>query len=312
MAEHWNEEGPRGHPLIATLAGGALLLLAALLGPRFASPLPLPALLVGGAAAGVVLWLIGLVATTRHAGLVWKLGSLVVLIGAGLGAALIAHGQFQIRSRADASSFAEIELAPDGSVMLPAGIAGRGQVSALYAEAVQADAAEARAFNDALAKFGAASLNSPYLLQQNPKPIQDCAAIENVRALAVAQSAKKLERRAALRRAIGSASLPVSAKQGIAQIVGDAKTDPMLANRQAMLDATAELCKLLARKSWVNANAYFGFASGADGAAFKAIQARRQTLAADADAIDAAAKARILAGREQVRGALSHSIYEKE
>jgi hypothetical protein len=312
MSEDWNGEGPQGHPLIATLAGGALLVLAALLGPRFTSPLPLPALLIGGAAGALILWLIGFLVTTRRASLIWKLGSLVLLIGAGLGAALIAHSQFQTISRADASSFAEIELASDGSVKLPAGIAARGPVSRLYAEAVQADAAEARAFTDALAKFGAASLNSPYLLQQNPRPIQDCAAIDNVGALAVAQSAKKMARRAALGRAIGSASLPVSAKQGIAQIVGDAKTDALLANRQAMLDATAELCKLLARKSWVNANGYFGFTSGADGAAFKAIQAKRQTLAADADAIDTAAKARILAGREQVRNALSHSIYEKE
>ncbi|MDG2533409.1 hypothetical protein P6144_07120 [Sphingomonas sp. HITSZ_GF] len=312
MSEHWEEEGPYGHPLIATLAGGALLVLAALIGPRIAAPLPLPALLIGGAAAGLVLWLIGFVATTRHASLVWKLGSLVLLIGAGAGAALIAHGQFQTRSRADASSFAEIELTADGSVILPQGIAGRGPVSALYAEAVQAEAAEKRAFADALTRFGAASLNSPYLLQQNPRPIQDCAAIDDVRALAVSQSAKRLERRAALARAVGSASLPVAAKQGITQIVGDAKADPVLTNQQALLDATAQLCTLLARKTWVNANAYFGFPNGADMAAFKAINARRQALSGDADAIDAAAKTRILAGREQVRDALSHSIYTKE
>jgi hypothetical protein len=312
MPEHWEEEGPYGHPIVATLAGGAILVLAALLGPRFASPLPLPTLLIGGAAAGLVLWLIGFLATTRHSNLLWKLGSLLLLIGAGVGAAMVAHGQFQTRSRADASSFAEIDLASDGSVMLPQGIVDRGPVSALYAQAVQAEAADTRAFTDALAKFGAPSLNSPYLLEQNPKPIQDCAALDNVRALAVAQSAKRLDRRAALARAIGSASLPVSAKQGVIQIVGDAKSDPTLANQQALLDATAELCRLLARKSWVNANAYFGFPNGADGAAFKAIGQKRIALSVDADAIARAERARILAGREQVRGALSHSIYTKE
>lgn len=312
MSEHWEEEGRYGHPLIATLAGGAVLVLAALLGPRFASPLPLPALLIGGAASGLILWLIGFLVTTRHASLLWKLGSLILLIGAGAAAALVAHGQFQTRSRADASSFAEIELMPDGAVVLPQGIAGRGPVSALYADAVQAEAGDKRAFTDALAKFGATALNSPYLLQQNPKPIQDCNALDNVRALAVAQSAKRLERRAALARAIGSASLPISAKQGIIQIVGDAKNDPILGNQQALLDATGELCTLLARKTWFNANAYFGFSSGADMAAFKAIGVRRVALAKDADAIDAAAKARILDGREKVRDALSRSIYTKE
>lgn len=312
MPEHWEEEGRFGHPLIATLAGGAVLVLAALLGPRFASPLPLPALLIGGAASGLVLWLIGFLITTRHANLVWKFGSLVLLIGAGAGAAMVAHGQFQTRSRADASSFAEIDLAPDGSVMLPQGISGRGPVSALYAEAVQAETADKRAFSDALARFGAPSLNSPYLLAQNPKPIQDCAALDNVRALAVAQSAKRLDRRATLARAVGSASLPVAAKQGIGQIVGDAKSDPILANQQALLDETAQLCTLLARKTWFNADAYFGFHSGGDMAAFKAIGVKRVALSAEADAIDRAARARILAGREQVRDALSHSIYTKE
>jgi hypothetical protein len=312
MPEHWEEEGRFGHPLIATLAGGAVLVLAALLGPRFASPLPLPALLIGGAASGLVLWLIGFVVTTRHANLLWKLGSLVLLIGAGAGAAMVAHGQFQTRSRADASSFAEIDLAPDGSVMLPQGISGRGPVSALYADAVQAETADKRAFSDALAKFGAASLNSPYLLAQNPKPIQDCAALDDVRALAVAQSAKRLDRRATLGRAVGSASLPVAAKQGIGQIVGDAKNDPILANQQALLDETAQLCTLLARKTWFNADAYFGFHSGSDMATFKAIGVKRVALSAEADAIDRAARARILAGREQVRDSLSHSIYTKE
>jgi hypothetical protein len=312
MSEHWEEEGRVGHPLIATLAGAAVLVIAALVGPRMASPLPLPALLIGGAAAGLVLWLVGFLATTRHASLLWKFGSLVLLIGAGAGAALVAHGQFQTRSRADASSFAEIDIASDGSIVLPQGIAGRGPVSALYADAVQADAAEKRAFGDALATFGAPSLNSPYLLAQNPKPIQDCAALDNVRALAVAQSAKRLDRRGALARAIGSASLPIAAKRGINQIVGDAKADPVLANQQALLDATGELCTLLARKTWFNADAYFGFRSGADMAAFKAIGVKRAALAKDADAIDAAAKARVLAGRDVVRDALSHSIYTKE
>ena len=312
MSEHWEEEGRFGHPLIATLAGAAVLVVAALIGPRVASPLPLPTLLIGGAAAGLVLWLIGFVITTRHANLLWKLGSLVLLIGAGAGAALVAHGQFQTRSRADASSFAEIDIAADGSIVLPQGIAGRGPVSALYAETVQADAADKRAFGAALTSFGAAALNSPYLLEQNPKPIQDCAALDNVRALAVAQSAKRLARRTALAQAVGSASLPIAAKQGISQIVGDAKNDPVLANQQAMLDATAELCTLLARKTWFNADAYFGFRSGGDMAAFKAISLKRKAIAADTDAIDRAAKARVTAGRDAVRDALSRSIYTKE
>ena len=312
MSDHWEEGGPHGHPLIATLAGAAVLVLAALLGPRFTTPLPFPALLIGGAATALVLWLIGFVITTRRASLGWKLGSLVLLVGAGAGAAAIAHGQFQTASRADASSFAEIELAPDGAVILPAGVGARGPVSQLYADAVQADAAAVRAMTTAQAKFGVGALNSPYLLQQNPHAIGNCGEIEQIRALATEQSLARIGRRKALAEAIGSASLPRTAKLGIARIAGDTKDDPTLANQQAMIDATAELCTLLARKGWTNDNGYFGFRSGTDAAAFKANKAKRQTLAEQAGAIDSANRTRILEGREQVRAALSRSIYAKD
>lgn len=312
MSDNWDEEGPHGHPLIATLAGGAVLVLAALLGPRFGSPLPFPALLIGGAAAGLVLWLIGFLATTHRANLGWKLGSLALLIGAGAGAAAIAHGQFQTQSRADASSFAEIELAADGTPLLPAGAAARGPVSRLYAEALQADVAAQRALGGALDKFGAGALNSPYLLQQNPHAIGNCKEIAPIRALVAEQDLARMARRKALAETIGSASLPKAAKLGIARIVGDAAADPLPASQQAMLDATAELCTLLARRSWYNANGYFGFRSGADAAAFAALGARRQAIAEQAGAIDRDARARVTAGRDEVRDALSRSIYARD
>ncbi len=312
MSEDWDREGPYGHPVVATLTGVAILVLAAVLGPNFCEPVPLPALLMGGAAAGLILWLVGFLLTTRHAGLGWKLGSLALLIAAGAGAALIAHGQFQTRSRADASSFADLELGTDGTPSLPAGAASRGPVSRLYLASIKEDQAAARAYGDALGKFGAGALTSPYMLQQNPQVTGHCGDIEKVRALAAEQSAARLVRRKALAEAIGSASLPKATKLGIAKIAGDAQADPLLANQQAMLDATAELCTLLARKSWTNANGYFGFGSGSDAAAFKAVSTKRQAIAAEAEALDRTTRERILAGREQVRTALSRSIYAGE
>lgn len=312
MSEHWEEEGPYGHPLVATLAGGAVLVLAALIAPHVATPFPLPVLLIGGAAAGLILWLIGLVVTIRHSNLLWKLGSLVLLIAAGAGAALIAHGQFQTRSRADASTFAEIELASDGSVILPQGAADRGPVSALYAEAVKAEAADKRSFTNALNKFSVTALNSPYLLKMNPYPIEHCGELDEISALAAQQSGKRLERRAALARAIGNASLPLAAKQGITEIVGEGKEDPTLANQQALLGATSDVCKLLARKTWEDVNGYFGFRNDADVATLRVIQPKRATLVREADRIELVARDRVVAGREKVRDALSRSIYTKE
>lgn len=312
MSDEWNREGPYGHPVVATLAGAAILVLAAVIGPHFSAPLPLPALLVGGAAAGLVLWLIGFVVTTRHAGLLWKLGSLVLLIGAGAGAAAIAHGQFQTRSRADASSFAEIELAPSGAVILPRGIAARGPVSALYAKAVQAEADDKQAFSIALDLFGVMALNSPYLLKQNPKAIENCGKLDAILELGVKQSGSRLARRAELARAVGNATLPKAAKRGILQIVGETKDDPILANQRAMIGTTSEICKLLARKTWENMNGYFGFRNAADVATLNRIEKQRKALSSEADALDKAERERILAGREAVRTALSRSIYTGE
>ncbi len=312
MSEQWDQEGPYGHPVVATLVGAAILVLAAVVLPHFCEPKPLPALLVGGAAAGLVLWLIGFAITTRHAGLGWKLGSLALLVGAGAGAALIAHGQFQTRSRADASSFAEMELTPMGTVVMPRGIAERGPISALYAKAMQAEKDDKLSFNVALNLFGVTALNSPYLLKQNPKAIENCGKLDSILELAGQQSAKRLERRAELTRAIGSAALPRTAKQGILQIVGDSKSDPVIANQRAMLETTSEICKLLARKTWENVNGYFGFRNAADIATLERIEAKRKALSKEADNLQEAERQRILTGRETVREALSRSIYAKE
>ena len=310
MDDDWGPAPPQGHPVIATLAGIALLVLAALLGPWLAPQKPLPALLIAGAALGLVLWLTGFVLTTRHAGLGWKFGSLALLIGAGIGAGAVAHGQFQTRARADASSFAELELGPDGAPRLPQGISARGPISKLYAEAVQADAREQRDFAAALGRFGLAALSSPYLLQQDPRAIGNCGALDAIKQTAAEQSRQRAARRAALARAIGAANLPGQAKQGIARIAGETGGgDSLLASQQSMLDTTRALCTLLARRSWTNDGGYFGFRNGADADAFKALKARQQAIADQQGAIERAARERFTEGRDQVRDALSRSIY---
>ncbi len=303
---------PQGHPLIATLAGAALLMLAALIGPHLIAQQPLAHLLVGGAALGLGLWLVALLVSVRRAPIVWILGSLVLLVAAGLGAGLIAHGQYQTGARADASSFAEIEFAPDGAPQLPAGIAGRGPISRLYAEKVQAEAAEQREFAAALGQFGIGNLNSPYLLSQDAHAIANCAAIDAIKATAQSQADKRAARNAVLARAIAAASLPDDAKQGIAALAGaqpGTRGDPLLANQQAMLDASKTLCTLLARRTWFNDGGFFGFRNGADKAAFDAIGKRRQAIAAEGDALTKAERARLVEGRDAVRDALSRSIY---
>ncbi|WP_155006474.1 hypothetical protein [Sphingomonas hengshuiensis] len=301
---------PEAQPVTATLAGCAILVVVAVAAPWLVPQQPLATLLAAGVAIGAAAWLVGLVVTVRHAAIGWKIGSLAILLVAGAAAALVAHGQYQTRARADASSFADAEFGPNGDPMPPAGAAGRGPLSRLYVDALQSDRADAAAFGKALAGVALGNLNSPYLLQQDPRPITDCAAIARIIPLAEEQAARRKASDAALRAAIAGASLSEDARRGVALMaIGAPGDDRVLANQRAMLESSSELCVLLARRGWVNAGGYFGFASAADGALFKALTARRIEIAAAMarDAREAAARRE--EGRDLVRTALERSIF---
>lgn len=304
---------PYDHPVIATLAGAAILVIGALLLPRFAAQQPLAVLLGVGAGVALLLWGIGFVVTTRYSTLGWKLGALAALVVAGLGSALIAHSQYETIARADASSFAEVEFGPGGAAQMPAGAAGRGPLSKMFVESVAADAQAQRDFAAALGKLGAGALTSPYLLAQDPKALGQCDAIAGLATLAREQAATRDQRKSAMDAAILAARLPAKAKEGIARTadlgVAHDSEDPLLANRLAMTSETAALCRLLAKRGWFNNNGYFGFRSGADDARFRELSKRRMALAGEAERIDRAAMDRMAAGRDMVREVLSQSIY---
>lgn len=304
---------PYDHPVIATLVGIAVLVLGALLLPRLMPQQPLTVLLGIGGGTALLLWGIGFAATTRYSTIGWKLGSLVVLLAAGLGVALIAHGQYETIARADASSFAEVEFGPGGTAKLPAGAASRGPLSKRFVEGVTADAQAQRDFGTAFGKLGVASLTSPYLLEQDPRALSQCGAIADLRTLAEAQAAARGERSKEMAQALDATNLPAKAKEGIATMAGPATgADPLLANQLAMVSTTSELCELLAKRGWFNNGGYFGFRSGADEARFRALSTRRMALAGEAEQVNRAAQTRMAAGREMVRDMLSKSIFAGE
>lgn len=309
--EEGGRQTPYDHPVIATLAGAAILVIAALLAPRFVPQQPLGALIGIGAAGGLVLWAISFVVTTRYSTLPWKLGSLAVLLATGAGAALIAHGQFETLSRADASTFAEVEFGPGGAVKLPAGAAGRGPLSKRFAEAVTADAQAQRDFGTAFGRLGVANLTSPYLLEQDPKALAQCDAVKALATLAQSQAAARAQRTQAMTEALAKANLPAKAKEGITIMAGPpaGAPDPRLDNQLAMVRATADLCGLLAKRGWFNNGGYFGFRSGADETHFRALSKARMELTGQVEAIERASQERMTSGRDMVRDVLSKSIF---
>ena len=312
-AEQAGVNAPQDHPVIAVLAGCAVLVLAALSGPRLVAQPPYATLVGGGAAFGALLWGIAFVATIRPSPIAWKLGSLAILAGAGVIAGLVAHGQYQTRARADASSFAEVEFGPQGAPQFPGDASARGPISRLFVASVQADALAQRDYAAALGKFGAGALNSPYLLQQDPRAIGHCGEVDGIRTLARDQSAKRRERQAEIEKASMATNLSPQAKAGIAMMAGEPLAheaeEALLANQLATLDATQELCTLLARRGWYNEGGYFGFNNAADKAQFAALAVRRKALAAEAAQVARAATDRMQQGRDQVRDALSRSIF---
>lgn len=304
---------PQDHPVLAVLAGCAVLVLAAVIGPRLAPQQAYAVLVGGGAALGVLLWAVAFGVTIRRSSIPWKLGSLAILAGAGAIAGLVAHGQYQTRARADASSFAEIEFGPQGAPQLPGDASTRGPISRLFAASLQADVLAQRDYAAALGKFGAGALNSPYLLQQDPRAIGHCGEIQDIRELARAQSVARAERQGAIEEAMLAANLPPKAKAGISLLAGEPPAhdaqEALLGNQLRMLDATEGLCTLLARRSWHNEGGYFGFGNAGDKARFDTVAALRQKIATETAQVARAATDRMQRGRDLVRDALSRSIF---
>ncbi len=292
-------------PLIAVLIGGAVLAIGAVATPYFIAP-PLTTLAIGGALTGVALWIAALIAGLRSGPLWWIIISLALLVGGG---ALAGFGAFRIANAdnaADASSFAELEFAPNGDVLLPSNPA-RGQASAAFAEAVRAGERDGKAYAARLSQLGVGVLNSPHLLAQAPGLLADCGSIGALEAQAAATAERQTTRLTTLGETIEAASLSPQIKGGVAAIVEAqaGATTALLTQERAMLAATQALCNLLARRSWSNDGGYFGFAGTADRAAFDAITQRRLAIEGERKRIRDAMKAQGEAGRDLVRDMLS-------
>lgn len=306
MSEDLTGAPRRPLPLVAVLIGIAVLSAAAIVVPRFAPPLSLGLLVGVGAAVGLVFWLIALAAGLGKGPAWWMAASLALMVGAGalagLNSARISHAD----TSADASTFAEVKLSPEGTPLLPSSPA-RGPLSTRYVALLRADEAAAQVQSQALAKLNTGVLNSPYMLNQAPEILRDCSRIGGLEAVARKASDDRAARVAGLADAVAAANLPDPVRQGISTMITppDGAAQALMTQEREMWQATQALCELLAKRNWSNANGFFGFASGSDKAAFDALNQRRVAVEAERKRLRDAAKARFEAGREQVRAALS-------
>lgn len=309
MSDEFEAEVPRrsalfGWPLLLALLGCLALILAAAFAPALLPRLALSTLVLTGAGAGLALWLLVLLAGSRTRQWLVVGIALVVLPATGALAGLGAGRIHVARSAEDARTFAELDIAADGTPSVAGAAADRGVASAAYLAAIREADADARAYADAMGKFNLGVLSSPYLLQQAPQILSDCAAISSLETAARDQSKRARERTLRLAEAVERSELPASAKPGARAIVTAGDEAALLANRIEIIRASRAQCELLARRSWHNASGYFGFADSGDRARFKLATTRLLDAAGETEALQRKAKDQRTAGREQVREAL--------
>lgn len=303
------EEGPRrsmllGWPLLITLLGCLALILAAAFAPTLLPRLDFWTMVLAGAGIGLALWLPVLLAGSRTRQWLVVGGALIALPLTGALAGLGAGRIHVARASIDAQTFAEVDIAADGRPSVPGAATDRGVASAAFLAAIREAEKDDRAYGEAMGKFNLGVLSSPYLLQQAPQILADCAAISTLEQVARDQDKRARARMAQLVAAIDRSALPAEAKPGARQIVTAGDADAMLATRIEVVRASRAQCELLARRTWQNAAGYFGFSSGGDRAQFGATTKRLMAAAGEIEALQRKAKDQRTAGREQVREVL--------
>lgn len=303
-AEDSRRSGLLGWPLLIALLSCLALILAAAFAPALLPRLDLSTMVLAGAGTGLALWLLVLLAGSRTRQWLVVGGALLVLPAAGALAGLGAGRIHVARSAEDARTFAELDIAADGKPSVSGAAANRGIASSTFLAAIREADADMRAYADAMSKFNLGVLSSPYLLQQAPQVLADCASISSLEQVAQDHSKRARARAARLIEAVDRSDLPADAKPGARKIVSAGNEDAMLASRIEIIRASRAQCELLARRSWHNAAGYFGFSNGADRAQFGATTKRLVEAAGETEALQRAAKEQRIAGREKVREVL--------
>jgi hypothetical protein len=291
--EYEEDEGPSGHPLIATIIGVVVILFsiqgyetppgsgAEALGYMFGRT-------VGGAA---LIWTIAYFATVRHAGLGWKIGSFLIFLVVSSFATLMVMGQGNLAIRKDLSAFAEMKFGEGGNVTMPADAKDRGPVTQLFVEYLAGMTADSKAMEARLTALGFAKLSNPEALHADPKILSDCGKLAEGK-IAVAESvASGKARIAGLGPKIDALDVPQQMRTGLHEGMAKANGAALLDRQHQLLDdmigEQGVICTVLARRHWQPSGGQFLFTSRADLAAFQAHTARVAALSGEAQQLEA-------------------------
>lgn len=297
-------------PLATTIVGSIVILICSLLVTNFASHRHMFVTTIGASTLiALLVWVLALLLTLRHAPIGWKIGSFLAMVVAGLVAGVIGIGMTMTAIKNDVSALAEVRVNPTFGLELPEGGA-RGPISKAtfaYLKVVVDDAMKHR---EALQALGYDGLASPFALKQRAGLLSHCDRRTTVTPMIEAYYAR---RRAAFEKwqaDLGAIDMDERFRKGFADAgtKNHGKVLDMLqqaaTNEHAQIGEMTAMCQVLARHHWAEQFGHFGFSSPTDLREFNAHAQREQDLAAESAELMRDSMATMESGQAMIRRSL--------
>ena len=308
--ERWvaQQDRPDGHPIIATAIGAIALIIGIV-----ASPRPYPgmgdAALVGGAAlVALLVWGVAFAITIRHSSILWKVGSLLLLLLiAALGASVSIRQARMEAFRKDLTALTEIRMTADGKLELPKD-SDRGTFSRISITYLKAMSDEAKARDMALTALGLDRIANVQAILREPSLLRDCDRFPRNRSIVDDAGTRMQGYIDSMIRDIRASDIPEDIRAEMLRGFDIDKAQLQLAASTALsreqLEVGGKLCAILARRHWTAQGANFVFASTADMNSYNGHIDRWNEMFRRAQTIQAEGRASMAAGQQQIRDSL--------
>ncbi|MEA3016332.1 MAG: hypothetical protein QOI38_1054 [Sphingomonadales bacterium] len=302
------EEPPGGHPVLATLIGGVVLLFVAAGSSMRPDPAEfgpnggayLAGRLAGAALAGaLIVWGIAYLVTIRRASRAAKIGSFAALLFVSLLATVIRHGGRVEALREDARTTAVQmkDVIARGEQLEAPLTAGSGPMSQMQTAVINAALADQQAFDREAQATGVYRILDLTTLRRDDPALRDCGRIDGLAVRARSQSGRYPSYLDAAR-AAAAPHIQRGTLSGAELDSYIAGAEHNVGNYRRLWSMTADwaseagaLCDLLGTRRWVRNGAEIAFASDADAAAANGHLSRINALAAEQQRLQAQARA---------------------
>jgi hypothetical protein len=310
-------EPPGGHPVLATLIAGVLLLFAAAgstmrpdpgdFGPNGGAYLA--GRIVGATLAGALLaWGIAYLVTIRRASRAAKIGSFVALLFVSLLATVVRYGGRAAALREDAhATAAQMQEAIDRGDQLKGPVTpGSGPMSQMQAAVINAALADQQAFDREAQGTGVYRILDLTTLRREDPALRACGRIDGL-AVRARDQAGRYPSYLDAARAAAAPHVQRGTLSGVELDSYIAGAERSTGNYRRLWSLTADwaseagaLCELLGTRRWTRSGSEILFASDADAATANGHLNRINALAAEQQRLQAQARANARGALEEL------------